>query len=125
MKIAVLSSHTPSLFWFRMDMMQEFLRQGHKVVAVGNEKEAEWKDSFRKKKIDYRQAEISRNGTNPLQDLKTFRSLKKILKEEMPDKIFTYQAKTIIYGACAAQQLKIDEVYPLIAESALFSCRIL
>ncbi len=115
MKIAVLSSHTPSLFWFRMDMMQEFLRQGHKVVAVGNEKEAEWKDSFRKKKIDYRQAEISRNGTNPLQDLKTFRSLKKILKEEMPDKIFTYQAKTIIYGACAAQQLKIDEVYPLIA----------
>ncbi len=28
MKIAVLSSHTPSLFWFRMDMMQAFADAG-------------------------------------------------------------------------------------------------
>ena len=35
MKIIVLSSHTPSLFWFRMDMMQSFKEKGHDVVIGG------------------------------------------------------------------------------------------
>ena len=36
MKILVLSSHTPSLFWFRKDMMLAFKQAGCEVVAVGN-----------------------------------------------------------------------------------------
>lgn len=115
MKIAVLSSHTPSLFWFRMDMMQDFLAQGHSVVAVGNEPEEKWNKTFSEKNITYIQADISRTGTNPIKDLKTFFSLKRILKEEKPDKIFAYQAKTVIYGSLAANALGIKEVYSLIA----------
>ena len=44
MKIAVLSSHTPSLFWFRMDMMLSFKALGHEVVAIGNEPAEKWAD---------------------------------------------------------------------------------
>lgn len=115
MKIAVLSSHTPSLFWFRMDMMQDFIRLGHTVIAVGNEEAEKWKDKFKGKNIKYIQADISRNGTNPLSDIKTLFSLKKILRQEAPDKIFTYQAKTVIYGSLAAASIGIKEIYPLIA----------
>ncbi len=115
MKIAVLSSHTPSLFWFRMDMMQEFLSLGHNVVAVGNEPEEKWSEKFKEKNITYIQAQISRTGTNPINDLKTLFSIKKILSEVKPDKIFAYQAKTVIYGSIAAKLLGIKEVYSLIA----------
>ena len=115
MKMAVLSSHTPSLFWFRMDMMKEFLRRGHIVVAIGNEKENEWSEKFKNEGIRYVSADIERNGTNPLKDIKTYRDIKRILKEERPDKIFTYQAKTVIYGGVSAHSLGIEEVYPLIA----------
>lgn len=115
MKIAVLSSHTPSLFWFRMDMMREFIRRGHEVVAVGNEDADKWSHQFDENGVRYIQAKISRNGTNPVRDLQTFFSLKRILKTENPDKIFTYQAKTVIYGGLAAKSLDIAEVYPLIA----------
>ncbi len=115
MKVAVLSSHTPSLFWFRVDMMRAFLELGHEVVAIGNESAEEWGRKFEDQGIRYRQANIQRNGTNPLQDLRTIISLKKILKEEMPNAIFTYQAKTVIYGGIAAHQLGISKVYPLIA----------
>lgn len=115
MKIAVLSSHTPSLFWFRMDMMQDFIALGHTVVAVGNESEEKWKNVFKEKNIEYRQADISRTGTNPIKDLKTYFSLKSILKEIKPDKIFAYQAKTVIYGSLAANSLGIREIYSLIA----------
>lgn len=115
MKIIVLSSHTPSLFWFRIDMMLAFIDRGHEVLAVGNESECTWYEKFAVKGIRYRQAYVQRNGTNPLRDMQTLKSLKSIIKMEKPDKIFTYQAKTIIYGGIAANQLGITEVYPLIA----------
>jgi glycosyltransferase involved in cell wall biosynthesis len=113
--VAVLSSHTPSLFWFRVDMMQEFARRGYKVYALGNEPEEEWTEKFAEKGINYLQINVKRNGLNPFQDRKTLKSVKKLLKEIKPDKIFTYQAKTVIYGTLAARSAGITEVYPLIA----------
>lgn len=114
-KIAVLSSHTPSLFWFRMDMMKAFQNCGYEVFAVGNESEVEWQGKFTECGITYKEIYVSRNGINPLDDIKTLKSIKAILKEIRPDKVFTYQAKTVIYGGMAANQLGIKEVYPLIA----------
>ncbi len=114
MKVLVISSHTPSLFWFRMDMMKDFLLRGHEVIAIGNEDENKWLDSFKEVGIKYRKFNVEKNGMNPLKDLKTLKHLKKILKEEKPDKIFTYQAKPVIYGGLASRKYKID-TYPLIA----------
>lgn len=113
--IAVLSSHTPSLFWFRTDMMQEFIRRGYAVYALGNEEEDKWSERFKEKGIIYEQILVRRNGLNPLQDKKALDSIKEKLKKIKPSKIFTYQAKTVIYGTIAANSLSITEVYPLIA----------
>lgn len=115
MVIAVLSSHTPSLYWFRLDMMKAFREKGHTVYALGNEEESKWALGFCKHGINYKQIYVQRNGVNPLSDLKTLKSIKNALKDIKPDKIFTYQAKTIIYGTIAANKLGITEVYPLIA----------
>lgn len=115
MKILVLSAHTESLFWFRMNMMQAFLENGHAVYAVGSEPEDKWSIKFREKGIVYRQIPVSRNGLNPLADLKTMKAIKKLFKEIRPDKVFAYQAKAIVYGALAAKQCGVSEFYALIA----------
>lgn len=115
MKVMVLSSFTTSLFWFRIDMMKSFLNAGYQVVAVGDGPEAEWKEKFNDLGIRYRQIPVRRNGTNPIHDLKTLRALYRLLKEEKPDKIFAYQAKTVIYGGMAAALLGIEAFYPMIA----------
>lgn len=115
MKIAVMSSHTPSLFWFRMEMMSTFISCGCEVYALGNEDESIWAEKFAKKNIIYRKINIQRNGVNPLKDFRALCSIKAILEEIKPDKIFTYQAKTVIYGGIVANILGIKEVYPLIA----------
>lgn len=115
MKIAVLSSHTSSLFWFRMDMMKDFIKKGHTVIALGSEPEADWKGKFEEYNIDYRQLYVERNGMNPLKDLRTFRSMHEFMKKERPDRVFAYQAKTVVYGSIAAKINGISEVYPLIA----------
>lgn len=113
--IMVLSCHTHSLFWFRLNMMQDFLAHGYRVVAVGQEEESKWCNVFSDYGITYRSIFAERNGINPLHDLRTMRSIKKIIDEEKPDKIFCYQAKTVIYGCLAAKSRRIYEVYPLIA----------
>lgn len=115
MKILVLSVHTPSLFWFRMNMMQTFLENGHSVVAVGSEPEDAWAEKFEAKGIEYRQIPVSRNGMNPLEDLKTQRAMEMLFREIHPDKIFAYQAKAIVYGAVAAKKCGISEFYALVA----------
>ena len=115
MKIAVLSSFTTSLFWFRLDMMQSFRKAGHEVLAVGEGAEAEWSPKFADLGIRYRQIPVQRNGTNPVRNLKTLAALHKLLNEEKPDKIFAYQAKTVIYGGIAASMNGIREFYPMIA----------
>lgn len=115
MKVVVLSSFTTSLFWFRIDMMKSFLEEGYEVVAVGEAPEEQWAEKFQELGIRYRSIPVQRNGMNPLHDLKTLAALRKLLKEEKPDKIFAYQAKTVIYGGIAARLCGIGEVYPLIA----------
>lgn len=116
MTILVLSSHTPSLFWFRMDMMHTFSAKGAKVVAVGPESEDIWSNKFSASGIEYRSIPVSRNGLNVLTDIITFKALKKLITDLQPQKIFTYQAKTIVYGALAAHSINPQiEVYPLVA----------
>lgn len=116
MKILVLSSHTPSLFWFRMEMMLAFLKRGASVTAVGNEPESQWENEFKSKGITYRSIPVSRNGLNIISDLRTFNALRKIIQIERPDKIFTYQAKTIVYGILASRYENASVAnYPLIA----------
>lgn len=115
MLIAVLSSFTPSLFWFRADMMRSFREAGWDVLAVGDGAEGEWASQFAELGIRYRAIPVRRNGLNPVQDLVTLRALYRLLKEEKPDRIFAYQAKTVIYGGIAAGLCGIREFYPLIA----------
>lgn len=115
MKIAVLSSHTSSLFWFRMDMMKDFIKHGHSIIALGPEPELYWENKFKEHGIRYQQLFVERNGLNPFNDIRTYRELKKFMKEEKPDKVFAYQAKTVVYGSLAAKANGITEIYPLIA----------
>ncbi|MDN6291319.1 MAG: glycosyltransferase family 4 protein [Alkalibacterium sp.] len=115
MKIAVLSSHTSSLFWFRMDMMKDFIKKGHTVIAVGSESETDWKGKFEKNGIEYKQIYVKRNGINPINDMKTYLNLRRFMKKEIPDKVFAYQAKTVVYGSLAARATGITEIYPMIA----------
>lgn len=115
MRVAVISSHTPALFRFRMDMMLYFKSKGHEVFALGNESDKIWNKKFAEHGINYKQIEVNRNEINPLSDLKTVFSIKKALRKIKPDKIFSFQAKTVIYGGIAANSTGITEVYPIIA----------
>ena len=115
MKIAILVCYNPTLINFRLDLMLEMIRLGHQVIAVGNESADKWEKILRPYGIEYRFIKMQRNGLNPVRDFFSFIQLVKLLKKERPDRVFTSQAKMVLYGGLASHFLGITEVYPLIA----------
>lgn len=111
MKICVITAATWSISKFRIDMIDEFVRRGCKVVVFGDEPHEKWDSFFKMHGVSYRTYPVSRNGMNPVSDIATKRALKKLLAEEKPDKVWTYQAKPNIYGCIAAHELGIEDVY--------------
>ena len=115
MKIAILVCYNPTLINFRLDMMLKMICLGHQVVAIGNESDSKWSGKLRPYGIEYRFVKMQRNGLNPVWDFFSFVQLVKLLKKEKPDRVFTSQAKMVLYGGLATYCLGIREVYPLIA----------
>ncbi len=115
MKIMVLSSHTASLFWFRLEMMKNWLSMGHSVLAVGNESEEVWGSKFAEFGVAYQRIAFDRNGINPIRDFRSFVAVWKYIRQEKPNKIFAYQAKSVVYGSIAARLNRISSFYPMIA----------
>lgn len=110
----ILSSYAPTLFYFREDMMKAMMKNGHEVIAAAPESESEWGDKFKERKIKYVSIQgVERTGTNPIKDIIGFFSILKVIKREKPDKIFAYQAKTIIYGCIAAKLAGIKDIYAM------------
>lgn len=114
-RIVVITPHTPSLLWFRMDMMSDFMKRGYEVTAVGEEAEEQWKDEFEHYGISYRAIPIVRNGLNPFQDMQTIKAIKNLYKDIKPEKVFLYQAKAVVYGSIAAREDSNIEVYSLVS----------
>ncbi|QDY44837.1 glycosyltransferase family 4 protein [Planococcus glaciei] len=114
MKILVLSSYAPTLFYFREDMMKAMIDQGHEVIAAAPEPVNDWEEKFNERNIKYVSIKgIERTGTNPINDLKGFLSILSVIKKIKPDKIISYQAKTIIYGTLAAKITGVKGIYAL------------
>lgn len=112
MKVLILSSYAPTLFYFRKEMMLAIKEKGHEVIACAPDSQNEWESKFSEVGIKYLQINnIDRTGKNPIKDLKGFLSLLKLINKIKPQKIFTYQAKTIIYGAYAGYLVGVKEIY--------------
>lgn len=110
-KIAVVTAATNTIPRFRIDMIDEFIRRGCEVVVFGDEPASQWGEYFSEHGVDYRVYSVSRNGTNPIADLKTKGELRSLFESEHPDKVFTYQAKPNIYGSLAAHKAGIQDIY--------------
>lgn len=96
-------------------MIQEMVQRGNKVIAVAPESSNGWSDQIAELGADYVSAYVDRTGTNPINDLKSFLALYRVLKQERPDVVFAYHAKTNIHGSIAARLCRVPSVNVLLA----------
>lgn len=111
-KIVIISQYSPSLINFRGDLIRAMVELGHKVICLGPE--AGFEQPLQELGADYRQISLHRTGLNPLKDVKTLFSLRKVLKEIKPDIVFSYTVKPIVYGSIAAHMAGVRQMYAMI-----------
>lgn len=112
MKIVFIAPKTKTFLNFRGQLLRDIKAKGYEVVAIVPEDECN--DIFddmgvKKVVLNFDKSSLSIFGT-----LKYYNGLKKILREEKPDKVFSYTIKPVIFGSLAAHAAGVKEIYSLV-----------
>lgn len=115
-KILIVASLARSFLNFRREFITALVRNGHEVyLAAPNVRAAEFKDSLDNLGVSgLYDFSLSRAGLNPVADLKSYRSLCKIIGIIRPDVVYAYTIKPVIYSLLAARQKHVPKQYALI-----------
>lgn len=102
-RIVVLSSYSPSLTNFRLELLRSMVDAGHFVTAAGPEDDATIRARLANIGVDFAHIPMARVGLNPITDLQTLWSIWRLLWKLKADLVLSYTMKPIIYGGIAAR----------------------
>lgn len=103
MKIAIISHYAPSVINFRGPLIQALIRNGVQVIVFAPDWQLKTENSAQDFGAKTESYKLSRAGLNPFSDLVTFFQLWRHLKAHKPSVVFTYAAKTNVWGILAAK----------------------
>ncbi|MFW6222065.1 MAG: glycosyltransferase family 4 protein [Bacteroidota bacterium] len=114
MRILIIGGRSRSLITFRKELILEFRKGGHEVLACAGEYMAEVKNTLSGLGVGYIPIKISRAGTNPFQDISLLFELVTIFKQYKPDIVFAYTIKPIVWGSLAAKISSRCKIFSMI-----------
>ncbi|MEQ3748550.1 MAG: glycosyltransferase family 4 protein [Celeribacter sp.] len=112
-KVLVIASLAWSLLNFRMDLMRRMRANGHHVIAAAPDMDTATETALKAHGITPVTVPMQRTGLNPVDDLRTLRALRRIIRHHRPDVILPYTMKPIVYGCLAARLEGGVPCYPL------------
>ncbi|MED3689588.1 glycosyltransferase family 4 protein [Peribacillus butanolivorans] len=112
MKVLIISPKNKTLFNFRGDLIREIISKGHEVVTIGPNQD--YINDVLELGVRFIEVPFSKDNLSILGDINYYNELKKVLKAEEPDLIFSYTIKPVVYGSLAAQRVGVKEVYPMV-----------
>ena len=113
-RILVIASYTPSLINFRGLLLKLFRDLGHEVLTCSPDPDDETLSNLGELGIRHIDFPLRRAGLNPLHDLRTLSSLRRIMRRERPDHVLAYTIKPVIYGCLAARKERVPHVHAMI-----------
>ncbi|MBQ8985567.1 glycosyltransferase family 4 protein [Candidatus Saccharibacteria bacterium] len=119
-KFMIIAPLCKSLVNFRGDLMKDIRDKGYDIVAVIPDNTE--KDFFKNNNIKVRLVDLDKNSVSVFGSLGYFNNLKKIIKEEKPDIVFSYTIKPVIFGSVAAHKVGVKEIYSLICGLGMLFC---
>ncbi len=97
MKIGFLSHFDGNLYQFRLPIMKELVKRGHKVYAITPK--GDKFDKFREFGIESVEYQIKRSSLNPFNEIKTIKELKEKVNALNLDILHSFTHKPNIYGS--------------------------
>lgn len=112
MNIGFLSHVDMNLCLFRLPVMNELVRMGHKVFAIVPEGQCSHK--FKKHGIEHIPYNIERESINPFKEVKYIENIYEAIVPLKLDMLHTFTAKPNIYGTFAAKKANVPKVLNLV-----------
>ncbi len=104
-RVLIVANDFTTIHHFRMELLERLHESGFETVLVLPEDEKN--QVFLPVITKLVTIPLSRFGTNPLSEYKTYRAIRKAIRTEKPDVVLTYTAKPNIYGGLAASKEKV------------------
>ena len=114
--ILIIASYGPSIINFRISLIEDFLKKGHKVSVACPKKKFSIKLQKKLKKIGVEIffCSISRTGLNFFKDLRSIFEIYKIINKSKVDNVISYTLKPVIYSGLVLNFFPQINYYPLI-----------
>lgn len=107
-KILIVVNDFTTIYNFRIELVEYLIKMGEKVyIALPDDERNAQLKAYGAQVLNL---SINRFGTNPSEDIKTFFSIKRIIKSIHPDIVFTFTAKPNIYGGMACRFTKTPHI---------------
>lgn len=114
MKVMILSNQSRSMLNFWSVLVKRLRKSGCEICAAAPKGDEESAKLLAEKGVRLFEYPLSRKGLNPLDDIRTFFALKRILRETRPDILFSTTIKPVIYGSLAAKMVGIPQIFATI-----------
>jgi glycosyltransferase involved in cell wall biosynthesis len=112
--IIIIGAYPESLINFRGDLIKYLVKNGCKVFAMSAKTSLENELIIKSLGATFIPYNVKRHGLNPVNEVKTFLNLKKIIKEVNPDLIISYTIKPVIWSGLALYWNKKIKYFPII-----------
>ena len=114
--ILIIASYGPSIINFRISLIKDFLKKGHKVSIVCPKKKFSIKLQKKLKDIGVKIffCSISRTGLNFFKELRSIFEIYKIINKSKADVVISYTLKPVIYSGLVLNFFPQINYYPLI-----------
>jgi glycosyltransferase involved in cell wall biosynthesis len=109
-RILIVASADGSLQSFRGDFIKAIISEGYEVYTAAPEIHQETRDFLISIDAIPIEFELQRSGLNPIKDLQTINSLKKLITKYKIDLVFPYTIKPVIYGSNAANSVGVPVI---------------
>ena len=103
MRIIILGTVPNDLLNFRADLIKDFLRNGHEVIACSSKLDPSSIDHMKRLGIEYETIFLNRHGLNFIGDIRTLKNLSNFFKKKQPDLILAHGIKLVIWGGISAR----------------------
>ncbi len=113
-RLALLTSHAPSLVHFRGPLIQSLLDNGVSVYALAPNFDENTRLALQALGATPVDCPISRTGMNPLTDVINTWKMSRLLKRLKPDITLGYFIKPVIYGSIAARLAGVPRRFAIV-----------
>lgn len=106
-RVLILTNSSGGLYDFRNEFVEALLEKHEVCISLPDEVRTK---ALADEGAHIARTPIHRRGVNPLEDMKLYRSYRRLMKEVAPDLVITYTIKPNIYGGFGAGRRKIPYI---------------